>query len=120
MWCVRKKTQVARNRLHHWHYCTRRPEKTVQDRGQKVVNRWALRLCGGLYFRAGGVCHSHLTKIPLTYSVSYFNLWELGALFGGAKPNPRGDGTGLKQFPSCWLESQCISLPFTNKVVCSG
>jgi len=34
-----------------------------------------------------------LTKIPLVYRVSYFNLGGLGALFGEAKPTkaPRGD-----------------------------
>ena len=59
---------------------------------------------GGLYVRAGGACHSNLTKIPLTCSVSCFNLVGLGALFGGAKPTkaPRGDGsdwlTGLFLF----------------------
>jgi len=29
---------------------------------------------------------SNLTKIPLIYSVSYFNLGGLGALFGGLNP----------------------------------
>jgi len=35
-----------------------------------------------------------LTKIPLIYSVSYFNLGGLGAVFGGLSPPkpPRGDG----------------------------
>jgi len=39
-----------------------------------------------------------LTKIPLTYSVSYFNLGGLGALFGGLSPPkpPRGDGIGTR------------------------
>jgi len=34
-----------------------------------------------------------LTKIPLIYGVSYFNLRGLGALFWGAKPSkdPHGD-----------------------------
>ena len=38
-----------------------------------------------------------LTKTPLIYSVSRFNLEGLGALFGGiSTPNPlRGAGTGL-------------------------
>jgi len=50
-----------------------------QNRRQKIVNRWASRL-------RGGALHLNLTKIPLTYSVSNFNLWGgLGALFG-AKP----------------------------------
>jgi len=36
-----------------------------------------------------------MTKIPLIYSVSYFNLGRLGALFGGDKLTkaPHGDGT---------------------------
>jgi len=44
-----------------------------------------------------------MTKIPLTYSVSYFNLGGLGALFGGAKPtkDPRGDGTGIATLTGC-------------------
>jgi len=38
-----------------------------------------------------------LTKIPLVYSVSYFNLGGLEALFGGLNPpkHPRGGGTGM-------------------------
>jgi len=51
---------------------------------------------GGLYVRAGEGWHSNLTEIPLTYSVSYFNLgaWSF---FGGATPTkaPRGDGTAV-------------------------
>jgi len=38
---------------------------------------------GGFYVRAGGVWHSNLTKNPVIYSVSYFNLVGLEALFGG-------------------------------------
>ena len=44
----------------------------LQNRRQKVVNR-------GFYDLCGGASHSNLTKIPLIYSVPYFNL-------GGAKP----------------------------------
>jgi len=40
----------------------------------------------GLYVRAWVAWHSHLTKIPLVYSVSYFNLEGVVALFGEAKP----------------------------------
>ena len=60
-----------------------------------MVNREALRLCGGLYVRARGARHSNLTKIPLMCRVSYFNLGGVGALPGGAKSTkaPRGDGT---------------------------
>jgi len=67
----------------------------IQNRRQKVVNRGALRLCRGAW-------NTNLKKIPLIYSVSYFNLEGLElclggirALFGGgAKPTkaPRGDG----------------------------
>jgi len=45
-----------------------------------------------------------LTKIPLIYSVSYFNLGGLGALFEGLNPpkSPPGDGTALKcRRPNC-------------------
>jgi len=54
----------------------------------------------GFTFVLGG--HAKLTKIPLTYSVSYSNLgvlgalfWRLGASFAGAKPTkaPLGDET---------------------------
>jgi len=36
-------------------------------------------------------------KTLFVYSISYFNLGGIGALFGGAKPtkDPRGDGTAL-------------------------
>jgi len=57
-----------------------------QNRRQKVVNRGALRLCGGAW-------HPNLTKIPLIYSVSCFNL---GGLSLPSPPLPRGDLTGLK------------------------
>jgi len=39
----------------------------------------------GLYVCAGGLTLKKLTKTPLIYSVSYFNLGGLGA-FGGASP----------------------------------
>jgi len=47
---------------------------------------------------AGGVDIIKLTKAPLIYSVSRFNLGGLGALFGGAKPTkaPHGDRTKCK------------------------
>jgi len=48
-------------------------------------------LCGGLNI-------IKLSKIPLIYSVSRFNLGGLGALFRGelSPPQPpRGDGTGV-------------------------
>jgi len=61
-----------------------------QNRRQNVFNR-------GPYVCAGGLDIPKFSKTPLIYSVSYFNLEGLGALFGGAKPTkvPGGDGTGL-------------------------
>jgi len=49
----------------------------------------------GLSVRARGARHSNLTKIPLVYRVSYFNLGGLGAWIGEAKPTkaPRGGVT---------------------------
>ena len=71
----------------------------TQNLRQKVVNKEALRLCGGggLYVCAEGAWNSKLTKVALIYKVSYFNLGGIGALFGGDKPTkaPRGDGTGF-------------------------
>jgi len=52
-----------------------------QNRRQKVVNRGALP--------------SNLTKIPLTYSVSYFRFGGLGALFEGVNPPKSPVATGL-------------------------
>ena len=55
----------------------------------------------GFYVRAGGtrLCmgtwHSNLTKIPLIYSVSCFDLGRLGALFGGLSPPKLLVATGL-------------------------
>jgi len=67
----------------------------IRNRCQTVVNRVALRLCGGTLRSCRGARHSNLTKVPLIYSVSYFNLGGIGAVFGGAKPTkaPRGDRT---------------------------
>jgi len=47
---------------------------------------------------SGGFGIIKLTKTPLIYSVSYFNLGWLGALFEGlSPPKPlRGDGTAWK------------------------
>jgi len=59
----------------------------MQNRRQKVINRGALRLCGGAW-------HSNLINLPLIYNAS-FSFAEPGALFGGINPPkpPRGDGT---------------------------
>jgi len=50
---------------------------------------------GGLCSSAGGLDITKLTKTPLIYSVSRFNLGGLGA----AKPtkDPRGNGTGYNR-----------------------
>ena len=81
-----------------------------QNSRQKVVNRGALRLCKGTW-------HSSLTKIPLTYSVSYFNLCGLGAAFGRAKPTkaPGGDGTAAKVFAfNSHMEQNTASADYRN------
>jgi len=49
-----------------------------QNRRQKVFSR-------GLYVSAGELDIPKFTKTPLIYSVSYFNLRALGALFERAK-----------------------------------
>jgi len=42
-----------------------------------------------IYIRAEGAWHSNLTKISLSYSVSYFHFGGIGALFGGLNtPKP--------------------------------
>jgi len=73
-----------------------RRRRLNQNRRQKVVIG-ALRFCGGLYVREGRAWHPNLTKIPLTYSVSYFILGGLELCLGGLnQPKPPGvDGTGL-------------------------
>ena len=60
----------------------------TQNRRQKVFNRGALQFCGGVRL-CGGLDIIKLTKTPLIYSVSRFNL-------GGLSPPkpPRDDGTG--------------------------
>ena len=58
-----------------------------QNRRQKVVSRGACRSCRGSW-------HSNLTKIPLIYSVSYFNL--------GDKPTKAPLATGLCRSPKFW------------------
>jgi len=53
------------------------------NRRQKVFNRGALQFCGGLCVCLGGLDIIKLTKTPLIYSVSRFNLGVL-ELCGGA------------------------------------
>ena len=50
---------------------------------------------GLTFLQGGGAWHPNLTKIPLIYSVSYFNVGEIGALFGGLSPPPHGDRTAM-------------------------
>jgi len=64
-----------------------------QNRRQIVFNRGVCVSAGGLCVFAGG-----LTKTPLIYSVSCFNLRGHGALFGGAKPTKVPVATG-RQLP---------------------
>ena len=70
----------------------------IQNRRQKVVNR------GGFTFVRGD-WHSKLTKVPLIYSVSYFNL---GAL--SPTKNPRGDGTALSHDLTQTRDRQTLKL----------
>ena len=58
-----------------------------QNCRQKVFNREALRFCTGLDIE-------NLVKIPLIYSVSYFNLGDSVFVWGLNPSNPlRGNGT---------------------------
>jgi len=57
-----------------------------QTRRQKVLNRGALRFCGGALRLSGGSWHKKIDKNSTDYSVSCFNLGELGALSGETKP----------------------------------
>jgi len=67
--------------------------------GSKVLTGascWPSSDCILAHICVGGAWHSNLTNIPLIYSVSYFNLGGLGALFGGDKPtNAAPVATGL-------------------------
>ena len=91
-------------------------EKCKSTKGitiSRIVDRTSS--IGGLYVCAGGgftfvqgAWHLNLRKVRLTYSVSYFNLGRLRALFGGMslpKP-PRGDGTD--HFSDCPLPNSII------------
>jgi len=50
-----------------------------------------------------GAWYSNLTKIPLIYSVSNFNLDGLGALFGGLSSTKPSVVTGLRGILVCYL-----------------
>jgi len=49
----------------------------------------------GLYFRAWGAWHLNMTKLPLIYSVSYFNLGGLELCLGGLSPPNSPVATGM-------------------------
>ena len=50
---------------------------------------------GRLCVCAWGLTFKKLTKTPLKYSVSYFNLWGLGAVFVGLSPPKLSVAMGL-------------------------
>jgi len=60
--------------------------RVIQNRRQKVFNRGALQFCGGALRLCGGLDVIKLSKIPLIYSVSRFNLGGLELFLGGDKP----------------------------------
>ena len=64
-----------------------------QNRRQNV-NKGALRLCGGLHVRAGGACHSNLTKIPLLI-VLHILIWGPWICVWGLSPPKPPVATGL-------------------------
>jgi len=66
--------------------------ETIQNRCQKFFSSGALRLC------RQACCLLKFDQTPLIYSVSYYNLRGLGALFVGAKPTKTPVATGLKRF----------------------
>jgi len=80
----------------------------VQNRRQKIVDRGTLRLCRGALRSCRGAWHSNLNKIPLIYSVSYFNLGGLELCLGGLSlPNPpspwQRDSTGVNKISDLLL-----------------
>jgi len=68
-----------------------------QNRRQKVFNRGALRLCWRAWTFVQGVLNAKL----FIYRLSYFDLGELGALFGGIRTPKPLVSTGL------WHGSVC-------------
>ena len=53
---------------------------------------------GGFTFVQRCLTFYKLSKTALIYSVSYFNLGGLGALFGGIKPLPVATGLNIIKF----------------------
>jgi len=70
-------------------------------RGRTVARKFSIE---GLCNSAGGLDIIKLTKTPLIYSVSRFNLGGLELCLGGISPPkpPRGDGTGERE-PHKWI-----------------
>jgi len=66
--------------LHFQPFLTEPSPVNHQKGGFTFVQKW------GFMFVQGEALHSNSTKIPLIYSVSYFNLGGLGAVFGGLSP----------------------------------
>ena len=61
----------------------------------------------GLYVCAGGLTYK-FDKIPLTESVSYFNLGGLGELFLGLSPPKPPVATGLDSYNVWEVRSFCL------------
>jgi len=70
-----------------------------QNRRQKILNRGALRFCGGALGLSGGAWHSKNWQKLNCFKCFGFQFGGLRTLFGGVKPPkaPRGDGTDHQQ-----------------------
>jgi len=94
----------------------------IQNRRQKSGSRKAFRLCGVFTFvQGGGAWHSNLTKISLTYIVSYFNLGWFWSFVCEAKPtkappwrrdceSPIGKWDRFREIPESIAHSCNVSL----------
>ena len=74
-------------------YCLPQPCTAVPNRRQKGINR-------ALTFVQGCLTFQSLTKSPLIYTVSYFNLGVLEPCFAGLNPkkNPSDDGSEIVMY----------------------
>jgi len=78
----------------------------TQNRGQKVFNRGLCSSAGGISF-VRGLDIIKLTRIPLIYSVSRFNLGGLELCLGGLSPPKPLVATGLVKPQAgayCWRQ----------------